>query len=230
VRPGRHAADDGSFRRSSGVTAGIAAGRGAVLLFVAVVLGIFLLNRTDSTKVTTVPQKNTPTTAKHAAATTVPSVVTPTTVAAHQPAQVKVLAANGTNLQGVAARAKDVLAQAGYNALAPIDAKTKGVKATVVYYAPTYDRDAVAITALFGIPPTSIQPLPNPATTLVADTRGADVVVLVGEDIAGKLPAASTTTTAKPAGTTTTTAKATTTTAKPATTTTAKATTTTAKP
>lgn len=229
MRPGRHAVDDGSFRRSSGVTAGIAAGRGAALLFVAVVLGIFLLNRTDSTKVTTVPQKSTPTT-KHVTATTVaPSVVTTTTLAAHQPAQVKVLAANGTNLQGVGARAKDVLAQAGYNALAPIDAKTKGVKATVVYYAPTYDRDAVAITALFGIAPTAIQPLPNPATTLVADTRGANVVVLVGEDIATKLPAATTTTTAKAAATTTTTSKATTTTAK-ATTTTAKPTTTTAKP
>ncbi len=43
LKPGRHAAEDGSFGRS----AGMAAGRAAAVLVVAVVIGILLLNKVD---------------------------------------------------------------------------------------------------------------------------------------------------------------------------------------
>jgi hypothetical protein len=195
----------------------MAAGRGALLLFVAVVLGIFLLNKTDEPQATTVSQRTATTNRTTSTTSTLP-VVVPTSIAAHSPREVKVLAANGTNTAGVGARVKDVLLKAEYNALAPIDAKTKPAKTSVVYFTPGYDRDAAAIATLFGLAPTIAQPMPTPATTLVADTRGANVILLAGEDLLPKLPATTTTTTAKAASTTTTAKAASTTTSTTSTT------------
>jgi LytR cell envelope-related transcriptional attenuator len=217
MRPGRHAAEDGSFRRS----AGVAVGRAAVLLLVAVVLGIFLLNKVDDEGGTTVSQTSDVT-------EPVEDVVTPTTLpapsttvrTAKDPATVKVLAVNGTTTTGIGARTKEVMLAAKYNTLTPTDAKTKPAKTTTFYYKPGLDADAAAVAALFQMPPSQTKPLPADAANLVKETRNlanADIVVIAGEDIIPKLPPPSaTTTTAKPAGTTTTTARpATTTTAKP---------------
>ena len=117
MRPGRHAAADGSFERS----AGTAAARGAFLLVVAVVLGIVLLQAADkgtsSRGLTTGTRATTP-------PTTVP---TPTTVATRAPADVKVLAVNGTPTAGLVSRVSNKLRTAGYNVLAPTDASRKPV-------------------------------------------------------------------------------------------------------
>jgi hypothetical protein len=223
VRPGRHAAEDGSFTRS----AGVAAGRGALLLLVAVVIGIVLLNKTDTTSVTTVKQTNT-TVKPGRTATTTSTIPTTTTLAAHDSATVKVLPVNGTTTGGVGARAKDALLAARYNALAPTDSKNKPVKTTVIFFAPGYEGDAHLIATLLNITNPNIQPMPAVRTNIAVNTANADaanVIVVVGEDIAASLPTtttsstvkSSTTTTAKKASTTTTTAHAatTTTTKKP---------------
>lgn len=205
MRPGRHAAADGSFRRS----AGVAAGRGAVLLLVAVVLGIFLINKIDDSDVSTVSQTGTTKPDKRTSHTTTTLVTTTTTRPAHDPATVKVLAVNGTATSGIGARTKDVLLAARYNTLAPTDTKTKPVKATVIWYQPGFDVDAAAIARLLALPPTIAQPLPaNVATQLkdAANLPNANVVVVAGEDLIPKLPAPSTTTTTAK-GTTTTTAR-----------------------
>jgi hypothetical protein len=208
MRPGRHAADDGSFQRS----AGVAAGRGALLLLVAVVLGIILLNKTDNTTATTVKQTNT--TVKHkGSATTTTFLPTTTSVPTHDPATIKVLPVNGTPSAGIGSRAKEVLLTARYNALAPTDAKNKPVKVTVLFAAPGYEGDARAIGVLLGIANPNVQPMPADRATIATNTanaNGANIILVVGEDIAATLPAPSTTTT---------TAKSTTTTAKKATTT-----------
>jgi hypothetical protein len=220
VRPGRHAADDGSMARSTGM----AAGRGALLLLVAVVIGIVLLNKADNTGTTTVSQTNTTAKPGKATTTTTPPSTTTTTLAAHDPASVKVQPVNGTNTGGVAARAKDALLAAHYNALAPADAKNKPVKITVVFFAPGYEGDARLIATLLHVTSPNIQPMPAVRTNISSNPANADaanVILVVGEDIANSLPAATTTTTAKAATTTTTAAKSsTTTTAKAATTTT----------
>lgn len=216
VRPGRHAADDGSFRRS----AGMAAGRGALLLFVAVVIGIVVLNKTDDTSTTTVNQSATSTTQKKSTGSTTPTTfLTTTTLAAHDPASVKVLPVNGTDTSGVGTRAKDVLLAARYNALAPTDAKNKPVAATVIYFAPGYQPDAAVLVTLLHVPGTpNLQPMPADRTTLVKDAHNvatAAIIVVVGNDIANALPKTSTTTTSTTAKSSTTTS----TTAKPASTT-----------
>ena len=77
MRPGRHAAADGSFERS----AGTAAARGAFLLVVAVVLGIVLLQAADkgtsSRGLTTGTHASAPTTtARKSTSTTVHTATT----------------------------------------------------------------------------------------------------------------------------------------------------------
>lgn len=217
MRPGRHAAEDGSFRRS----AGVAVGRAAVLLLVAVVLGIFLLNKVDDDGGTTVSQTSDVTEPDDSDVTT--TTVPPTTTTARtarDPATVKVLAVNGTTTTGIGSRTKEVMLAAKYNTLTPTDAKTKPAKTTTFYYKPGFDADAAAIAALFQMGPAQTKPLPADAPNLVKETRNlanADIVVIAGEDIIPKLPPpSSTTTTAKPAATTTTAKPAsTTTTARP---------------
>jgi hypothetical protein len=191
----------------------VAAGRGAVLLLVAVVLGIFLLNKTDETPTTTVSQSPTTTEHRGAGRTTTTLATTTTTRAPHDPASVKVLAVNGTATPGIGARTKDVLLAARYNTLAPTDAKTKPVKTTVIWYVAGYDVDATAIGRLLGFPAPMVQPLPANAATLLKDANNlpnAHVVVMGGEDLIPKLPAkpatsSTTSTTAKPAATSSTT-------------------------
>ncbi|HEV7886113.1 MAG TPA: LytR C-terminal domain-containing protein [Acidimicrobiales bacterium] len=224
MRPGRYAAEDGSFRRS----AGMAAGRGALLLLVAVLLGIVLLNKTDDTPDTTVSQtRSTDTTTRRGAATTTTLPATTTTLPAHDPASVKVLPVNGTATSGMGGRAKDVLLGARYNALTPTDAKNKPVKTTVVFYAPGYQPDAQNIARLLNIAAPNLQPMPVDRAGIVKDAHNvaaAHVILVVGDDVAATLPAATTTTTAKSATTSTTKkpASSTTTTAKASTTSTTK--------
>ena len=197
MRPGRHAAADGSFERS----AGTAAARGAFLLVIAVVLGIVLLQAADKG---TSSQRGL--TGTHAAAPTT-TVPTPTTVATRAPADVKVLAVNGTTTSGLGLRVSDKLRTAGYNVLAPTDARRKPVASSSVYFTVGYQTDATAMAQLLGLQPTAVEPMPP--TPPVTDTRGATVLVLAGQDLARALPVPATTTTVRRAatGSTTTTAR-----------------------
>lgn len=204
MRSGRHAADDGSSNRS----AGMAVGRGAALLAIAVILGIVLLNAVDDGPTDRVRAGGgaTPATLPpDDASTTLPEVTT-TTAAPRAPAEVKVLSANATDVRGAAGKARDVLRTSGYNVLAPLDAKGR-VDASVVYFNAGLEREAQAVAGVLGLPATAAKPLPTPPP--VADLRGADVVVVVGPDLAARLVGTPSTT--KP--TTATTRAATTTTA-----------------
>jgi hypothetical protein len=221
VKPGRYAAADGSFGRS----AGGALGRGIVLLAIAMVIGIVLLNATDAAppgaQVTT--KGTTPAKSSGGSSGTTTTVAPTTTLPTHAPRDVKVIVANASSVPKVGATVSDALKPPGYNVLAPANAAA--VKDSAVYFVPGYDRDAAAIAAALQFPATAVKPVPNPPP--LADSKGANVVVIVGADQAPRFATATaTTTTAKPAaGATTTTAKpaagaTTTTTAKPAATTT----------
>jgi hypothetical protein len=188
ARSGRHAANDGSFGRS----AGNAALRGGALLAVAVILGIVLLNAADdndafspvsagggdgngtATVTTAAPDR-----------TTTP----PTTVALRPAAEVKVLAANGTAVRGLAGQVKDRLRAFGYNALAPTDVTKKPVATSVVYFVAGYEGEARQIAQQLQIESVAAMPQPVPVLNL----QSANVLVVVGTDNA----AAATTTTAR---------------------------------
>ena len=200
-------------------------GRGAILIAVAFVIGLILLQKTDRAprSVSTTPTVRVPTTSPNL---TLPT--TSSTLTGHSPASVKVLVANGTNTGGAASRVVTPLTQAGYNVLAPTDA-SKTYKATnprqsVVYYTPGYDLDAKIIATRLTLQLTAVQALPT--TAPVANTQGANVLVVVGPDLAGASTGGTTATTARTTATTartattvhTTTTVHTATTAKPATT------------
>jgi len=229
VRPGRYAATDGSFGRS----AGAAVGRGVILLVVAVVIGIVLLNATDGAPPGSqvVAAGTTTKTTKKPSGTTTTTVAPTTTVAvpAHAPKDVKVIVANGSTTNGAGKRATDLLRPPGYNVLSPTNTPQNAPDSSV-YFSPGYDKDAAAIAAALQLAPASVKPVPS--TPVVADAKGAQVIVVVGVADGPKFAAPATTTTARAATTTTARAATTTTAAKTATTTTAKAavTTTTKKP
>lgn len=191
MKRGRHAADDGSFGRSSGM----AAGRAAVLLAAAVVIGIVLLNAADdeSPEQVTAGDDSASTTTPPEGTTTVPTTST-TTLPARAPKDVKVLSANGTDVKGAARKATDALRAAGFNVLAPVDAG-KSVTATNVYFNAGFEREAEAVAGSLGLGPPSVRAMPTPPP--VPDIRGADVVVIVGPETAARLvtPAATTATT-----------------------------------
>jgi hypothetical protein len=194
MRRGRQAADDGSFARSVGVHTA----RGAVLIGIAVVLGLVLLQSVDTGRGSGTTEVRTDV-AEEVTTTAVPRSTTTT----RPTSAVKVLVANGTTTNGVAANAQRAVAQAGYNALAAADATAAAKSArrnTIVYYAAGFDSDARMIANLLGMTPAPpVAPMPAPLP--VSDLKGANVLVLIGPDYTAR----GTATTTAPGATTTTT-------------------------
>lgn len=202
MSPGRHAADDGSLGRS----AGMAAGRGIGLIAIALLVGIVLYNAADTSPATTVVgegQKPTATTAP--VRTTAPTTSLPPLRA---PSEVRLVVVNGTTTKGAAAKVSDPLNKtAGYNTLKPADAtaavKQAPPKTSLVYFTVGYEREARAVATFLGLGVKAVSALPNPPPAAPADLNNANVVVLVGADLAAKPPASpgattTTSTTAKP--------------------------------
>lgn len=200
MRRPRHAAEDASFGRS----AGMAAGRGAALLAVAMVLGVVLLNAADDPPADRVVARSDD--EAPASTTTTAELTTVATAPPRAPKDVKVISANGTTVKGVARKVTDQLKAAGYNVLAPTDSKR--ADASAVYFAGDFEREAQAVAQNLGVPATSVQALPTPPP--LPDPRGANVVVVVGPELAQRL---ATTATTGP-GASSTTAKAVTTTTR----------------
>jgi LytR cell envelope-related transcriptional attenuator len=199
VSRGRHAAADGSFSRS----AGTAVGRGIALLAIAVVLGLILLNRVDAPADDQLQAGDDDRTEE--TTTTTAAKSTTTTTALRAPKDVKVLTANGTSVKGAGGRVKDKLLATGYNALAATDT-TSPAQGSSVLYAAGYEREAAAVAQVLGLAPNTVQAMT--ATAPVADLKGANVLVVVGPDLAAQNAPASTTSTTRAAGATTSTTKA----------------------
>ncbi|MDQ6797858.1 MAG: LytR C-terminal domain-containing protein [Actinomycetota bacterium] len=160
-----------------------ASARGIILLVVALVLGIFILNKTQGGGATSVSSEPRTTTTK--AAKGVTTSTPPNTRAVRQPAAIKVLAANGSGVAGLGGKTGDRLTAAGYNSLAPANTSSD-VSASEVEFTPGFDLEATAVAQVLGLPATSVKPL---ATDIpLADTKGADIVVLVGPDLDASTP------------------------------------------
>jgi hypothetical protein len=187
VSRGTHAAGDGSFGRSAG-TAGL---RGLLLIVIAVAIGIVLLNRATPTPAgLSSVRASSPTTAKppkgkggHTSVTTTIPGPTTTTSAALRPTQdVKVLVANSTSVKGQAARYTSVVHNLGYDALAAVDSTTRNLTTSIVYYQPGYHAEAAHLASQLGLPQSTVRPMP-PAPPVVY-VGGANVLVVVGLDLA----------------------------------------------
>jgi hypothetical protein len=200
-----HARGDGSFGRSAGAQTL----KGAVLLAVAVIIGVVLLH-TAPASVTTVntsashsPTTRAPSTSRTtrpATGNTVPPLAPQTTAApqAHPPAQVKVAVANGSGVPGLAGRIRAQLNSAGYNTAVPA-LNAPSTPTTVVYYVAGYQPDAAQIASgQLSLPASVVKPLPSPPPVAAAQIPGVEVLVVAGTDIGG----ATTNTTEAPAGNT----------------------------
>lgn len=179
---GQHAADDGSFPRS----AGGAMLRGIGLIVVAIVLGVVLLNATDSPE----PFRAAATADDETSTTDTgddEETTTSTTVAAaeaHDPSEVAIIVANGTGgqVKGAAGRIAETLKASNYILKTSTNTRT-AADASIVYFQPGYEEDAKLIAGLL-TPAPGVQPMPDPVP--VADLAGANVLVVVAADLAAQ--------------------------------------------
>ena len=202
----------------------MAMGRGIVLLGVALAIGVYLLSRANVGTVVRASSGVTTTTGATRSAGTSPAARATTTVPLRSPSAVKVIVANGTDVRGAASRVGQELITAHYNVLSPTDASSPA-KQSAVYFAAGYGPEAGAVAQALQLPSAAAQPLPNPPP--VKALGGANVVVIVGPELAGRVTTptsapASTTTTHRASTSTTTRASTTSSTRAPTTTTTTK--------
>ena len=100
---------------------------------------------------------------------------------------VKVLVANASQTNGVAGYYSGKLSADGWGTLAPITAATAEAS-SAVYYASGQQADALSVAAAIGIASSAVQSLASSVVPVVGATQ-ADVVVVVGNDLAAKVPA-----------------------------------------
>jgi len=174
-RRGRRDADGPGIPGTGGATL-----RGALLVGLAVVIGVVLLGKGFDTgflpSSSETPSERANDDDGDATTTSTSTTVTPTT---HVAAQVRVIVLNGGGPSGSASTSGTALAAAGFTALDAAD--TDDVAATIVYFAPTFDADAAVVASTLGIanPP---QPLPATPITGSPAAGEVDIIVILGPD------------------------------------------------
>jgi hypothetical protein len=180
--------------------------RGVALVVVGVALGVILFHTVGRPQAGSVASVAASPAAPAAATTTTTSPAPTTTAAARPPAEVKTLVANGTKTSGAGAKVSDTLRKAGYNVLAPTNTTTTAASSAVLFL-PGFASEAAAVATALGLPPANVMPVPTPSP--VANAQIANVVVVIGPDLAGQGAAAPSTSTTSTTAHTTTTAHAT---------------------
>ncbi|HSL59204.1 MAG TPA: LytR C-terminal domain-containing protein [Acidimicrobiales bacterium] len=97
---------------------------------------------------------------------------------ARPPEETTVLVLNGSGVSGAAGRVRDALLAANYNPLAPGNAPAN-VDATSIYYVDTWQAEAAGIASLLGAPLDAVQPMPSPPPFEFGE---ATVVIVLGAD------------------------------------------------
>ncbi|HVM14687.1 MAG TPA: LytR C-terminal domain-containing protein [Egibacteraceae bacterium] len=110
------------------------------------------------------------------------------------PGEVRVLAADATQTAGLARRTLEFLRGEGYATLDPVDA-VRLASSSFVHFRSGFEPEARTLARLLTIDEASLDPSPAP----VADTRDADVVLVLGQDFVNRtLPTESLPTTTAP--------------------------------
>ncbi len=141
----------------------------------------------SETTVTTAASEDTngsATTAPEDVVTTLPEEdgASTTLGAQRNPSEVLTLAVNGTSPAepGLAGQTRDRLQTAGYGVAAPKNADTPGP--SVILFVDGFESDARAIAELFGVDPAAVVKPFDAATSPIADTQSANVIVMAGSD------------------------------------------------
>lgn len=156
--------------------------RGAILVAVAVVVGVLLLRDDSSTtaQVAVGSDRAGDIDSGRVQPDEDPDATTTTTTAPpRDPAEVKVLVANGSGVNGAAGGTTDALEALGYVTGTPANAER--VPATIVYFTTGFEAEADALAAAIGATPESVTPMP--AVAPVDDLQLANVLVHLGPDL-----------------------------------------------
>jgi hypothetical protein len=170
------------------------AGLGLAIVIVAVVVGVLLLPSATraplAASASTSATTTVPTGATHGRGHSGSSTTTSTTVVA---STIHVLVANATLTNGVAGAVTTFLASKGFATLTATNALLK-VTASEIFTVGGATADAHAVAVALNLPAASLEPAASAAP--VTTTAGANVVVIVGPDLATRFNPATTTTAA----------------------------------
>jgi hypothetical protein len=162
--------------RNLAASGGSAAFRGALLIAVAVIVGIALLASgldDNGSDVAVDGDEETTTTTNGTSDTTATVPVGP-----RAPAEVKVVVLNGSGKTGVAKRSTDALIALGYSTLPAANAPQQ-VPTTLVYFVEGYETEALAVAQALSLAPAAAQPLPEPPPSPPGE---AHLMVILGQD------------------------------------------------
>ncbi len=158
--------------------------KGGLLIALAVVIGVFLLQRVDSgkasstTAATASTKPKTTTTVKKAAEPTTTTTTVPAGPA-KTPDQVRVIVLNGGAPSGQAAKMRTQLLQAGYTNQPQANNWSGHQQAgNTVQCRAGLDREAVALSQQNALQGSKVAPYPNPAPSVVPSD--VDCLVVVG--------------------------------------------------
>lgn len=104
----------------------------------------------------------------------------PAAPGAQAAADITVLVLNGAGAKGTAGRGSAILQEAGYEVLAPRNANFLGP--SKIFYAEGFEEAAIGVAGAYSVDPAAVVAPLDPANPPINDTRGADVIVVVGED------------------------------------------------
>ncbi len=99
---------------------------------------------------------------------------------AQVPSEVTVLVLNGAGAKGIAGRGSAILQEAGYEVLAPRNANFLGP--SKIFYTEGFEEAANGVAGAYSVDAAAVVAPLDPANPPINDTRGADVIVVVGED------------------------------------------------
>lgn len=155
--------------------------KGAVLVVVALVIGVLLLrdDDTSTTQIAVGSDRSGQATPDTDVEDDPEATTTTTTEAPRPPSEVKVLVGNGSGVNGAAGGATDALEALGYVTGTPANAER--VPATVIYFTDGYEAEAEALAEAMGAPPTAVTPMP--AVAPVDDLQLANLLVILGPDL-----------------------------------------------
>jgi hypothetical protein len=157
--------------------------KGAILVLIAVVVGVVVLANVNSGSGSSSKPTTATTTTVKGGATTVPGGATTVPAATTVPpaGSFKVVVANASGVQGAAGRTTTALKSAGFTTVDPVTASAK-ITISIVYVLPGYEAAGNQVAAALKLPPARVQPMPSPLP--VPTLNGAQVLVLLGSDIA----------------------------------------------
>ena len=169
---------------------------GVVLVAVAALIGVMLLAKgggAEKVVAQTTSDGGAANNAGNGGGGQSPAPTDPVTVVTTPAAQLKIIVANGSNIKGVAKKAKDQLAAAGFSLSTAVDASAS-VPNSIVYYVAGADADARAVAQAIGLSPDLVALMPT-SPPIKQQLGDAKILVVLSSDSpqAGGTPAGVTT-------------------------------------